>query len=133
VLLLEEKLGPIVWQLAPSFVFEEERLAAFLDLLPRHTEDAARLAGKHDHRLRGRSWTQPGTKRRLRYAIEVRHGSFLVPAFARLARRYGTAIVCSDSADWPYTEELTAGYVYLRLHGSPETYASSYSDRALDG
>lgn len=132
VLLLEEKLGPIVWQLAPGFVFEEERLAAFLDLLPRHTEGAARLAGKHDHRLQGRSWTQTGTQRRLRYAIEVRHESFLVPAFARLASRYGIAIVCSHSADWPYTEELTADYVYLRLHGAPQTYASSYSDLALD-
>jgi uncharacterized protein YecE (DUF72 family) len=49
-----------------------------------------------------------------------------------LARDYGVAIVFSDSADWPYTEELTAGYVYLRLHGSPQTYASSYSDEVLD-
>jgi uncharacterized protein YecE (DUF72 family) len=132
VLLLKEKLGPIVWQFAPNFAFEEERFTAFLECLPRHTEDAARLAGQHDHRLRGRSWTQTDSKRRLRYAIEVRHESFLVPAFVRLARCYGTAIVFSDSADWPYTEELTAGYVYLRLHGAPETYVSSYSDEALD-
>jgi uncharacterized protein YecE (DUF72 family) len=132
VLLLKEKLGPIIWQFAPNFTFEEERLTAFLKLLPRHTEDAARLAGQHDHRLRGRSWTQTDAKRRLRYALEVRHESFLVPAFARLARHYGMAIVFSDSADWPYTEELTAGYVYLRLHGWPVTYASSYSDQALD-
>lgn len=133
VLLLKEKLGPIVWQFAPSFTFEEKRLSAFLELLPRHTEDAARLASQHDSRLCGRSWVQTDTKRRLRYAIEVRHESFLVPAFARLARHHGTAIVFSDSADWPYTEEITAGYVYLRLHGSLETYASPYSDQALDG
>ena len=132
VLLLKEKLGPIVWQFAPNFIFKAERLTAFLELLPRHTEDAARLASKHDHRLHGRSWTQTDAKRRLRYALEVRHESFLVPAFAQLARRYGTAVVFSESADWPYTEELTAGYVYLRLHGSPVTYASSYSDQALD-
>jgi uncharacterized protein YecE (DUF72 family) len=132
ILLLKEKLGPIVWQFAPSFKFEEERLAAFLALLPRHTEDAARLADKHDRHLRGRSWTQTDSKRRLRYAIEVRHESFLVPAFAHLARYHGVAIVFADSADWPYTEELTAGYVYLRLHGSPETYVSPYSDQALD-
>jgi uncharacterized protein YecE (DUF72 family) len=132
ILLLKEKLGPIVWQFASSFAFEEERFAAFLECLPRHTEDAASLAGQHDHRLRGRSWTQTDSKRRLRYAIEVRHESFLVPAFARLARDFRVAIVFSDSADWPYTEELTAGYVYLRLHGAPQTYASSYSNEALD-
>jgi uncharacterized protein YecE (DUF72 family) len=132
VLLLKEKLGPILWQFAPNFIFEKERLTAFLELLPRHTADAARLAGKHDHRLRRHSWTQTDAKRRLRYALEVRHESFLVPAFTRLARRYGMAIVFSDSADWPYTEELTAGYAYLRLHGWPVTYASSYSDQALD-
>jgi uncharacterized protein YecE (DUF72 family) len=51
ILLLKEKLGPIVWQFAPSFKFEEERLAAFLALLPRHTEDAARLADKHEQSL----------------------------------------------------------------------------------
>jgi uncharacterized protein YecE (DUF72 family) len=57
VLLLKEKLGPIVWQFAPGFTFEEERFTTFLECLPRHTEDAACLAGKHDHRLRGRNWT----------------------------------------------------------------------------
>ena len=132
VLLLKEKLGPIVWQCSPHLTFDQPRLTAFLELLPRHTETAARLAAKHDRRLHGRSWIQTDQKRRLHHALEVRHESFWVPAFARLARRYGTAIVFSHSADWPYTEELTAGYVYLRLHGSPETYASSYADAALD-
>jgi uncharacterized protein YecE (DUF72 family) len=132
VLLLKEKLGPIVWQFSPHLTFDEQRLAAFLELLPRHTVDAARLATKHDRHLRGRGCTHTDRKRRLRHALEVRHESFLVPAFARLARQYGTAIVFSHSADWPYTEELTAGYVYLRLHGAPETYVSRYSDQALD-
>jgi uncharacterized protein YecE (DUF72 family) len=55
-----------------------------------------------------------------------------VPSFAELCRRHGVAIVFSDSADWPYTEEVTAGFVYLRLHGSRATYASRYTDEELD-
>jgi uncharacterized protein YecE (DUF72 family) len=132
VLLLKEKLGPIIWQLSPHLTFDPQRLDAFLELLPHHTADAARLAGRHDRRLHGRSWTCTDHKRRLRHALEIRHESFLVPGFVRLARRHGTAIVFSHSADWPYTEEVTAGYVYLRLHGSPETYVSPYSDAALE-
>ena len=31
-----------------------------------------------------------------------------------------------------YAEDLTADFVYLRLHGSEELYASGYSDQALD-
>jgi uncharacterized protein YecE (DUF72 family) len=132
VLRLKEKLGPIIWQFSPHLTFDTQRRTAFLELLPRNTVEAARLGAKHDGRLHGRSWVHTDQKRRLRHALEVRHESFLVPAFARLARQYGTAIVFSDSADWPYTEELTAGYVYLRLHGSSKTYVSSYTDLALD-
>ncbi len=132
VLRLEEKLGPVVWQLAENFAFDEERVAAFLALLPRDTEDAARLAGKHDARVQGRSWTRIERRRRMRHAIEVRNETFFVPEFVRLARRTGTAVVVSDAADWPRTEEVTAGYLYLRLHGSEKTYASRYSDAALD-
>ena len=33
---------------------------------------------------------------------------------------------------WPYAEDVTADFVYLRLHGSEELYASGYSDEALD-
>jgi uncharacterized protein YecE (DUF72 family) len=132
VLLLEEKLGPIVWQLAENFAFDEDRLARFLGLLPHDTRAAARLARRHDERLDGRSWTETERKRRLRHAIEVRNETFFVPQFVRLARQSGTAIVFSDAADWPYTEEVTAGFLYLRLHGAEQTYASRYSDRALD-
>ncbi|MFQ5665489.1 MAG: DUF72 domain-containing protein [Candidatus Binatia bacterium] len=131
VLLLKEKLGPIVWQLPAGLGFHATRLATFLELLPRDTESAARLASRHDGRMKGRSWTRTDRKRPLRYAIEVRHRSFLVPAFVRLVRARGVAIVFADSGAWPYVEEISAGYVYLRLHGSPVTYASAYDDSKL--
>ena len=34
--------------------------------------------------------------------------------------------------DWPYAEDLTADFLYLRLHGAEELYASGYGDEALD-
>jgi uncharacterized protein YecE (DUF72 family) len=132
VLLLREKLGPIVWQLSPRLSFDEARCDRFFRLLPRDTRAAARLARRHNRRLGGGSWTRTGRPRPLRYAIEVRHESFFRPEAVRLARRHGVAVVVSHSGDWPLREELTAGFVYVRLHGAPRTYASGYGAKALD-
>lgn len=132
LLVLEEKTGPIVWQLPERFAFDEDRVAAFFALLPKTTGAAALLARKHDHRLKRGSHTAVRSSRRLRYAIEPRHESFFAPDFVRLARRHGVALVMADSASWPYTEEITAGFVYARLHGSERTYASKYTDAQLD-
>lgn len=132
VLRLEEKLGPIVWQLGSNLRFDPDRVAGFLESLPHGTEEAAELARGHDERVEGRSWTAVERNRRLRHAIEVRHESYFAPEFVRIARRTGTAIVVSDAPDWPLTEELTAGFVYMRLHGSRQLYASRYTDEELD-
>ncbi|MCL4798756.1 MAG: DUF72 domain-containing protein [Burkholderiales bacterium] len=131
VLLLEEKLGPLVWQLPENARFDAGRMERFFALLPRDTHQAARLARRHDARVKGRSWTKTDRKRPMRHALEVRSESFFNPEFARLARRFDVAIVVSDSADWPCVEEITAGFVYLRLHGHEQTYASRYGARAL--
>jgi uncharacterized protein YecE (DUF72 family) len=132
VLRLEEKLGPFLWQFSPRFGFDAERLEHFLSLLPRDTEAAAALAEHHDRRVAGRAWTRTDRKRGLRHAIEIRHRSFLDPEFITLLRRQGVALVFADSVEWPYAEDLTADFVYIRLHGSEELYASGYSDEALD-
>jgi uncharacterized protein YecE (DUF72 family) len=132
LLALEDKLGPIVWQLPARFAFDAERVGAFFASLPRTTAAAAQLARKHDHRLKRGAHVTVERSRRLRYAIEPRHESFFTPEFVRLARRHGVALVFADSASWPYTEELTAGFVYARLHGSQRTYASQYTDAELD-
>jgi uncharacterized protein YecE (DUF72 family) len=117
-----------VWQLSKRLVFDEERISGFLELLPRDTEQAARLARRHDRRVAGRSWTRTRRKRRLRHALEVRNETYFVPELVRLLRRHRVALVVSDAADWPLVEEVTAPFVYLRLHGSRRTYGSSYSD-----
>jgi uncharacterized protein YecE (DUF72 family) len=132
VLRLEEKLGPFLWQFSPRFKFDPGRLEPFFALLPRDSETAAALARTHDRRLAGRAWTRTERRRELRHAIEIRHPSFLDPAFVKLLRRHDVALVFADSVEWPYAEDITADFVYLRLHGSEELYASGYSDEALD-
>jgi len=132
-LALGDKLGPIVWQLPERLAFDPERLAAFFALLPRTTHDAAKLAERHDDRVKRGAYLDPGPKRRLRHAIEPRHASFLVPAFAALARAHRVAIAIADSASWPCIEEVTTDFLYLRLHGGVQTYASAYGPEALAG
>jgi uncharacterized protein YecE (DUF72 family) len=127
---LKEKLGPILWQFSPRPI-PVERFERFLEILPRETGEASELAERHDERVRRTSW-KIDRSRRIRYALEIRDPDLLTPDFVRLARNHGVALVFSDSGRWPYTEEITAGFVYLRLHGSPHTYTSRYSDPALD-
>jgi uncharacterized protein YecE (DUF72 family) len=131
VLALEEKLGPVLWQLPATHPFDE-RIAAFLELLPRDLSSAAELARGHDARLRGRSWTQVSQRRRLRHALEVRHPSFCCPEFIALLRRHGVALVVADTAGkFPLLEDVTADFMYLRLHGDVKLYESGYSSAAL--
>jgi uncharacterized protein YecE (DUF72 family) len=132
VLRLEEKLGPVLWQFPPSFRFSAERLNHFFALLPRDTEAAAILAKGHSDWLADRAWAKTGQQRELRHAIEIRHESFLDPAFVALLRHHKVALVFADSVAWPYAEDVTADFAYLRLHGSEELHASGYSDEALD-
>ena len=71
--------------------------------------------------------------RPLRYALEVRHKSFMTLGFFDLLREQDVAFVFADAArKFPYAEDLTADFVYIRLHGSEELYVSSYNDKALD-
>jgi len=130
---LREKLGPFLWQFPPNFGFNPERLEAFLAMLPRDTESALALARKRDARVKGRCRLAIDAHRRLRHAVEVRHESFVDPEFVRLLRRQKVGLVVADTAGkWPYKEDVTADFVYIRLHGDTELYASGYSDEALD-
>ncbi len=129
---LREKLGPILWQFPPNFRYEPERLEAFLRLLPRDTEQALALARHREKRLHGRSRLAIDARRRLRHAIEIRHESFLGAPFIRMLRRHSVALVVADTAGkWPRCEDLTADFVYLRLHGDKEIYSSGYDEGAL--
>jgi len=129
---LREKLGPILWQFPPSMRFDPERFERFLDLLPHDTDAAARLARRHDERMAGRAALDPGPRRPLRHAVEIRHESFACPEFVQMLRARGVALVTADTAGkWPLLEDATADFAYLRLHGDRELYASGYTEAAL--
>ncbi len=133
VLLLREKLGPILWQFPPRMTLDMALFDAFLSMLPRTTTQAARLARGHDPWLDGRAHTKTDSLRELRYAVEVRNDSFFTPDFIALLRRHGAALVVSDgAAKWRTFEDLTADFVYVRLHGSTQLYVSGYSPAELD-
>ncbi|MCE4539339.1 DUF72 domain-containing protein [Pelomonas sp. P7] len=130
---LGDKLGPILWQFPPMLPFKPDRFEAFFEMLPHDTEAAAALAQAHDERVHGRVTLAIDRKRPMRHAVEIRHPSFADPTFIALLRRYRIALVVADTAGkWPLLEDLTADFVYVRLHGDKELYASGYSDEALD-
>jgi uncharacterized protein YecE (DUF72 family) len=131
---LGAKLGPILWQLPPTLRYDFGQIEAFLKLLPADTDHALALARRRDiARMRGRSALAIDADRPLRHAMEVRHESFCDARFVAQLRRHGVAWVVADTAgQWPYAEDVTSDFVYVRLHGDTELYASGYSDRVLD-
>ena len=133
VLALREKLGPFLWQLPPNLRFDPERVAAFLDALPKSTHEAAHMAKLHEERLNGKVFLDPGEDRPLRHAMEVRNESFKTPAFFELLRQHNVAFVFGDSGgEWPYAEDFTSDFIYARLHGVERLFKDGYTDEALD-
>lgn len=101
---LGEKLGIILIQLPPSMKFDRPLCEEFL----------GRLDASH------------------RYTVEARNKSFVCDDFFALLRERGVAWCIADSAGrFPYHEEVTAGFIYIRLHGSDLLYASDYRDAEL--
>jgi uncharacterized protein YecE (DUF72 family) len=132
VLDLGEKLGPILWQFPPNLSFDTERWDAFARQLPRNMTAARALARKHDRRVRAVSLPRVA-KRPLRHAVEIRNETFRDERFLALLRRHGIALVVADTAgEWPLLEDVTASFMYLRLHGHTELYASGYASSSLD-
>lgn len=129
---LGDKLGPILWQFPPNMRFNQALFDDFFRLLPKTTKTAAELARRRDGRLKGRESLRPERNRRLRHAVEVRHETFVDPAFIRLLRKHRIAWVVADTPKpWPLFEDVTADFVYMRLHGSTELYNSRYTDDEL--
>jgi len=129
---LRDKLGPILWQFPPQMRFNPELFEAFFASLPKTTAAAAKVARQRDHRLKGRELLEPLHRQRLRHCVEVRHDSFVDPAFIELLRKYGIAWVVADTPNpWPLYEDVTADFVYMRLHGSTELYKSRYTPEQI--
>jgi uncharacterized protein YecE (DUF72 family) len=109
VLELKAKLGPILWQFAPTKTFNEDDFAAFLALLPKRVDGQA-----------------------VRHAVEVRHDSFVVPEFIELLRRHSVAVVLVESNKHPLLADVTSDFVYARLQRTSEEVKTGYSPAALD-
>jgi uncharacterized protein YecE (DUF72 family) len=106
---LGDKLGPILWQLAPTKRFDPDEMRGFLMLLPTSRDGLA-----------------------LRHALEVRHESFRSREFVAMARAANVAIACVDHDDCPEIADLTADFAYARLKRTREEEAQGYPPRALD-
>lgn len=131
-LALKEKLGPFLWQFPPSMVFDPEKFERFFGLLPRDFTEARELAKKSEL-PKERRYLKVEKNFRLRHAIEVRHPSFLNPLFVEMLRDNNIAVVFADTAGkWPYLEDITADFIYVRLHGDSELYVSGYDDESLE-
>ena len=131
LLRLGPKLGPILWQFPPTMQFDADLFEAFLAMLPHDTAAAAVLARRHDDRMKGRSALQAESEHKLRHAVEIRHESFRDPDFLRLLQKYKIALVCADTNKWPRLMDVTADFIYCRLHGPAELYVSGYDVKAL--
>jgi uncharacterized protein YecE (DUF72 family) len=106
---LADHLGPLLWQFPPTKKFEEEDFAAFLALLPATLDGHA-----------------------LRHVVEVRHKSFVAPAFVSLLRNAGIAVVFSEHETYPAIADITADFVYLRLQKGEDSIPTAYPPKALD-
>jgi uncharacterized protein YecE (DUF72 family) len=83
--------------------------------------------------MKGRTWNAIDRDRPMRHAVEIRHESFANEAFLKLLRKYRVALVVADTAGkWPMLHDVTSDFVYVRLHGAEELYASGYTEAALD-
>jgi uncharacterized protein YecE (DUF72 family) len=109
VLELKSKLGPILWQMAPTKKFDPEDFEGFLALLPKQLDG-----------------------RPIRHVVEVRQASFLVPAFIDLLRKFSVAVVLVESGKHPLIADVTSDFVYARLQGTSEKEKTGYSAKALD-
>ena len=133
LLKLGEKLGPVLWQLPPWYRFDRERIEEFLDLLPRSTREAATLAADNTIKKENGAFTELIADVPLRYAFEPRHPSFFSEEFVLLLREHNMALAFADAAKkFPYFEDVTSDFIYVRLHGSEELYASGYTEDELD-
>ncbi|MBB5048615.1 uncharacterized protein YecE (DUF72 family) [Rhodopseudomonas rhenobacensis] len=109
VLEMGDRLGPVLWQFAPTKKFDADDFARFLDLLPRQLDGHA-----------------------LRHVVEVRHDSFCVPEFIGLLRQHRVPVVFSEHATYPAIADLTGDFVYARLQKGKETVKTGYPPKALD-
>lgn len=132
LLCLGEKMGPILWQFPPNVMLKDDRFDTFLKLLPYNSKEAARIAKKHSSKVEGRSFTKALSDYPVRHALEFRNDSFMNEGFIELLREHGVAVVFAHSGEKsPYMEDLTADFIYARMHGQEAKYKNGYTKDTL--
>jgi len=129
---LGKKFGPVLWQFPPQVKYERERFESFFRLLPRSAKAAASLALRHADRIKDAADIRVSEDFAMRHCVEIRHESFAVPDFIDLLREHNIGLVVADTVEWPLLMDVTSDFVYCRLHGSEQLYASGYDGDALD-
>jgi len=113
---LKEKLGPILWQFPPNLKYDPEKWDLFLKLLPKSFSEARRDFNWKIHHNQS-----------ILHAVEIRNSSFYHPGFIKQLRNHHVTLVFSDSdGRWPYMEDVSGDFIYLRLHGQKKLYTSNY-------
>jgi uncharacterized protein YecE (DUF72 family) len=131
---LGRKLGPILWQLPPNVILKDDRFEEFFKLLPHDSIEAAEISKDHSSRIEGRACTEVSGKYPIRHAFEFRHKSFNNPDFLAMMKEFGVAYTVSDASEKsPLVEQVTADFMYLRMHGEGEKYKKGYPPEALKG
>jgi uncharacterized protein YecE (DUF72 family) len=105
---LGERLGPLLWQFAPTKKFDAADFGGFLELLPEKFNGCA-----------------------LRHVIEVRHDSFRGREFIAMLRRFAVPVVFTDHAKYPNMADLTGDFVYARLQRGKDTVSTAYRPRDI--
>jgi uncharacterized protein YecE (DUF72 family) len=106
---LGTRLGPLLWQFAPTKKFDEADFGGFLELLPKNFNGSA-----------------------LRHVVEVRHDSFKSPDFIALLRQFEVPVVFAEHATYPPIADITGDFVYARLQKGNEKLKAGYPPKALD-
>lgn len=105
---LQTKLGPLLWQLAPTKPFDAAEVDDFLGMLPAEVDGIP-----------------------LRHALEVRHESFMTPEYLQIAREHRVATVFADTDEHPSFADVTADFVYARLMRTVSAEPTGYAKTAL--
>ena len=103
--ILGDKLGPLLYQLPPNMHRNDERLEAFLSILPR----------------------------KMKHVVEFRHQSWLEKGVFETLHKYNVGFCIFDMPDLSCPLVATADFAYIRFHGSTGLYRSCYSDDELAG
>jgi uncharacterized protein YecE (DUF72 family) len=107
-LVLKEKLGPFLFQLPPFLKKDSKKLKYFIKMLHKNSP------------------------RNLKFAFEFRHENWCDEEIYQILKKKNCAWVIADSPSFPKRYQVTANFVYVRMHGSKILFSSDYTKKELE-